>query len=147
MNSQLTAVPLVIVSLSIIFAFPLVHAAGLRTPEATVDAFHEGLRNGDAALALSVLTRDVTVYEMGVIDQSRTAYASAHLQADMKEASSFEQEVLSRRSGGTGDQRWVLSAYRLKNNERVRTMLETAVLRRVGDTWRIAHIHWSYTFE
>jgi len=146
MNTRTITARLVGVILTLVVLVPL-NAAESRTPEETVDAFHEGLRKGDPALALSVLTRDIIVYEMGLVDQSRNAYSTSHLSADMEAAGQFTRKPLSRRSGGTGDQRWVISTYRLRNKDHEWTSLETMVLRRVGGSWRIAHIHWSSKLE
>jgi SnoaL-like domain len=81
-----------------------------------------------------------------VIDASREAYAATHLQADIEAAGQLRRELLNRRSGGTGDLRWLLSTYRLTTNESdpaPLTVVETIILRRTGITWHIEHLHWS----
>jgi ketosteroid isomerase-like protein len=118
-----------------------------RTPEQVVDAFFGGLQAGNAALTLSLLSPDVEVFEMGMIDRSRRDYASNHLPADMSIAAYTQRELVSRRSGGSGDTRWVVSTYRLIENKggetSTMTMAETALLRQAADSWQIAHLHWS----
>ena len=139
---RMFTVPFLVGVLTLSMLAPL-DAAEIRTPQETVDTFHDALRNGDPALALSVLTRDVIVYEMGLVDQSRNAYAASHLPADMKAAAGYKQELLRRRIGGTGDQRWIVSTYRRRSKDLAWTELETIFLRQVGGNWRITHIHWS----
>ncbi len=116
-------------------------------PAQVVDAFHKALEAGDSAAALSHLRRDVVVYEMGLVDRSRNAYFANHLQRDMRGARYYQRELSSRSSGGSGDQRWVLSSYRNTRSEggrsTVHESIETMILRRQGNAWRIVHIHWS----
>src|SRR5262245_16738319 len=119
-----------------------------RTPSEIVDAFHQALSFGDTARALSLLTRELVVYEVGLVDTTLQAYAFAHLPADMNMASQTQWTLQTRRMGGTGDQRWVLSNYRVTgtgaNGEALdQVTLETIILQKVGDDFRIAHIHWS----
>jgi ketosteroid isomerase-like protein len=121
-------------------------AAEPSTPEQTVDAFHKALRAGHRARALSLLSADVLVFEMGMIDVSREAYAATHLQTDIEAAGQMRRELLTRRSGGAGDSRWLLSTYRLSTNgtdPAPLTVVETIILRRTGTTWHIEHLHWS----
>lgn len=111
-----------------------------------MDAFHSALRAGDRALALSLLSPDVLVFEMGMVDVSREAYAATHLQADIEAAGQFRRQLLSRQSGGAGDSRWMLSTYCLSTNENdpaPLTVVETIILRRTRTTWHIEHLHWS----
>src|SRR5262249_53898985 len=74
-----------------------------RTPSEIVDAFHQALGFGDTARALSLLTRELVVYEFGLVDPTLQAYAFAHLPADMNMASQTQWALQTRRMGGTGD--------------------------------------------
>ena len=55
----------------------------------------------------------------------------------------------TRRVGGEGAERWILSSYRVTGTRADgkpidQTTLETAIVRRsVGDQFRIVHLHWS----
>jgi ketosteroid isomerase-like protein len=125
-------------------------AAGqaVRTPAETVDAFHAALRNKDTAAALSLLDRSLVVYEFGVVDPTIEAYAFRHLPFDMDLAVATQWKLESRRAGGEGNERWVLSTYRVTGRQSDgtpidQTTLETVILRRSGDQFRIAHFHWS----
>jgi ketosteroid isomerase-like protein len=123
-------------------------AQSARTPAETVDAFHAALRSRDKAAALSLLDRALVVYESGSVDQSAEAYAAHHLARDMELAATTGWKLLTRRSGGEGDERWVLSRYRITGKRSDGTsfdqnMLETAILRRSDGRFRIVHFHWS----
>lgn len=119
-----------------------------RTPAETVDAFHSALRNKDTAGALSLLDRGLVVYEFGGIDPTVEAYALQHLPYDMDVAVATQWKLQSRRTGGEGGERWVLSTYRVTGKQSDgtpidQTTLETVILRRSGEQFRIVHFHWS----
>ena len=123
-------------------------AQGARTPADAVDAFHAALRNKDTAAALSLLDRGLVVYEFGVVDPTVEAYALQHLRFDIDVAAATRWALESRRVGGEGNERWVLSSYRVTGAQADGTpidqiTLETAILRRAGDSFRIVHLHWS----
>jgi len=124
-------------------------AAQDRSPAEIVDAFHGALRAGDTARALSLLDREIIVFEFGVADLKLEAYALTHLPIDMDLAARTRWELQTRRVAGSGEQRWVLSVYRVTGPAEAdkpavdQTMAETIILRRIGDGLRIAHIHWS----
>ena len=123
-------------------------AQGARIPSDAVDAFHAALRNKDTAGALSLLDRGLVVFEFGVADPTAEAYAFQHLPFDIDVAAATQWKLENRRVGGEGNDRWVLSTYHV-NGIQVdgkaidQTLLETAILRRTGDTFRIVHLHWS----
>ena len=119
-----------------------------RTPAEVVDAFHAALRNKDTAAALSLLDRGLVVYEFGTVDMTVEAYAFRHLPFDMDVAVATRWKLETRRVGGEGNDRWVLSTYRVTgtrpNGAAIDlTMLETVILRRSGEQFRIVHFHWS----
>jgi len=122
--------------------------AQARTPAETVDAFHAALRNKDTAAALSLLDRGLVVYEFGGVDPTVEAYALQHLPYDMDVAVATQWKLQSRRTGGEGGERWVLSTYRVSGKQSDgtpidQTTLETVILRRSGEQFRIVHFHWS----
>ena len=123
-------------------------AQGARTPAETVDAFHAALRAQDTAGALSLLDRGLVVYEFGGVDPTVEAYALNHLPFDMDAAAATQWKLETRRSGGEGNERWVLSSYRVTGKQSDgapidQTTLETVILRRSGTQFRIVHFHWS----
>jgi ketosteroid isomerase-like protein len=116
-------------------------------PAATVDAFHAALAAGDRDAAFALLAEDLTVFESGFAERSREEYAAQHLGADMEFSAATEREVVSRANGEAGDAAWLLTEARSTGTFRDREIsslgLETMVLRREPDGWRIVHIHWS----
>jgi len=122
--------------------------AQARTPSETVDAFHAALRAEDTAGALSLLDRGLVVYEFGVVDPTVEAYGLRHLPFDMDVAVATQWKLESRRAGGEGGERWVLSTYKVTGKQSDgtpidQTTLETVILRRSGEQFRIVHFHWS----
>jgi ketosteroid isomerase-like protein len=122
--------------------------AQVRTPAETVDAFHAALRNKDTAGALSLLDRGLVVFEFGTADPTVEAYALRHLPFDMDVAVATRWKLETRKLGGEGGERWVLSTYRVTGSQPDGkpidlAMLETVILRRSGDAFRIVHFHWS----
>lgn len=136
-------------SIAIIFMTLAACGEAPRSPQQVVDDFHQALSQSDSALALSLLARDVVVFESGQSDPTRDTYASAHLPADMNVAAQTQWSLVSRLAGGAGEERWVLSAYQVKGRvdgvSMNRVYLETAMLREVGGAFRIIHLHWSST--
>jgi ketosteroid isomerase-like protein len=123
-------------------------AQGARIPADAVDAFHAALRGRDTAAALSMLDRSLVVYEFGTVDPTAEAYAFRHLPLDMDIAAATRWKLLTRRTGGEGDERWVLSTYRVTGRQSDgtpidQTTLETVILRRAAGVFRIVHFHWS----
>ena len=123
-------------------------AQGARTPIEAVDAFHAALRNKDTAGALSLLDRSLVVFEFGAVDPTAEGYAFRHLPFDMDLAVAARWKLETRRVGGEGNERWVLSTYRVTGKQSDgtpidQTTLETVILRRAGELFRIVHFHWS----
>ena len=123
-------------------------AQGTRLPAEAVDAFHAALRNKDTAGALSLLDRGLVVFEFGAVDPTVESYAFRHLPLDMDLAVAASWKLETRRVGGEGNERWVLSTYRVTGKQADgtpidQTTLETAILRRSGELFRIVHLHWS----
>ncbi|MGD9738808.1 MAG: nuclear transport factor 2 family protein [Bauldia sp.] len=130
-----------------LFAFSAA-AQDATTPTGAVDGFHSALRIGDTAAAISLLARDLVVYEFGIVDPTLEAYAFQHLPLDMDMAGATTWTVQERQLGGTGETRWVLTTYRVTGVDAIgdpidHTVMETAVVVRTGDLFRIAHLHWS----
>lgn len=112
-----------------------------------VDAFHAALETGDTAAALALMSDDVMIFEEGRAERSRAEYASHHLEADAAYAAASES-TLSRRGGrASGDMAWIVSEGQTMgqagNSATGRLTVETMILKRGPDGWRIQHIHWS----
>jgi ketosteroid isomerase-like protein len=126
----------------------LAWSQGQRIPADAVDAFHEALKKMDTAAALSLLDRELVVYEFGVVDPTVEAYAFQHLPFDIDVAAASTWNIESRRVGGEGDVRWVLTSYHVTGRQADgspidQTTLETMILRRTSGLFRIVHMHWS----
>lgn len=125
-----------------------VWAQTVKLPADAVDGFHAALKRKDTAGALSHLDRALVVFEFGKTDATIEAYALSHLPGDIDMAAIADWSLQARRVGGSGNERWVLSTYRISGKRPDgkaidQVMLETAIVRRVGDSFRIVHLHWS----
>ena len=129
----------------------LVGAAWAQTaklPADAVDGFHAALKHKDTGGALSYLDRSLVVFEFGVADPTVEAYALSHLLRDIDMAAVSDWTLQARRVGGSGNERWVLSTYhvtgKLPDGKPIdEVMQETAIVRLVGNSFRIVHLHWS----
>ena len=119
-----------------------------KLPADAVDGFRAALKRKDTGGALSFLDRSLVVFEFGVTDPTVEAYALSHLPSDIDMAAVSDWTLQARRVGGSGDERWVLSTYhvtgKLPDGKPIDQMMqETAIVRRVGESFRIVHLHWS----
>ena len=131
----------------------LVGAAWAQTaklPADAVDGFRAALKRKDTGGALSYLDRSLVVFEFGITDPTVEAYALSHLPGDIDMAAVSDWTLQARRVGGSGNgnERWVLSTYhvtgKLPDGKAIdEVMQETAIVRLVGDSFRIVHLHWS----
>lgn len=142
-----TAIRVFAVAALALLSFPA-WCAGERIPADAVDAFHAALKKKDTAAALSLLDRDLVVFEFGVVDPTVQAYAFAHLPFDIDVAAVSQWDIQTRRVGGEGDIRWVLTSYHVTGKQADgspidQTTLETMILRRTSGLFRIVHMHWS----
>lgn len=128
-------------------ATPLARNEAPGSAAAAVDEFHAALAAGDREGALARLDREVVIFEGGGAEMSREEYAGHHLGGDMEFVRAVKTEVVGRQAHTEGDMAWVLT--RTHTNGRLRDRdidvdgVETMVLRRSGDQWRIVHVHWS----
>ena len=114
---------------------------------ATVDAFHAALRRGDTGSAAALLTDDALIFEEGRAERSKAEYSARHLGADAEYSKAVPSERVRRIGDAAGDMAWIATEGRSKGRFRGadvnRVTDDTRVLRRIGGTWRIVHIHWS----
>jgi hypothetical protein len=124
-----------------------------RTPTATdaaagvVDAFHSALAKGDGKAALALLDDQVQIYEQGWVERSKSEYAAKHLESDMKFSAATTQSQTARTGAVVGDLAYISTEGRTAGKFEGKAVdsitLETAVLHRASDGWRIVHVHWS----
>lgn len=140
-------------SLALSFASTRAHAQTARSDSAnvaaTIERFHGSLAAGDSAAALALLADDVTILESGDVE-TRDAYRSHHLGADI----AFARAVPNVRTVGrvvvSGDAAWVSATSVTKGQFNGRDVnsagAELVVLtrdRRAPNGWSIRAIHWS----
>jgi ketosteroid isomerase-like protein len=122
-------------------------AQSARGPAAIVDAFHSALRRGDTAAAAAMLANDALIFEEGGAERSKAEYVAKHLPADAAFSKAVRSQVTRRAGHSDGTLAWIATEGRIsgafKGKPVERTTTETMVLRRMGSTWRIVHIHWS----
>jgi len=122
------------------------YSADSASAVAAVGRYHEALRTGDRAAALSMLDSSAVILESGELE-SRQEYIDHHLAADM----AFAKAVASRREVNAvmvrGSMAWVASTSRSTGTFRDRPIdsdgAELMVLSRGSRGWKIAAIHWS----
>jgi ketosteroid isomerase-like protein len=130
-----------------VFALPAL-AAPVAPDEAAniVSQFHEALKRGDANVAIAQLSADALIYESGYAETHEN-YLAHHLQADIEFAKQTTRKVTATTSQ-CGETLCVLmqesettGSYKGKLVQSIG--VETSVLVRAGDTWKIQHVHWS----
>lgn len=116
-------------------------------PAEVVDLFHQALKEGRTDQALLQMSPDAVVYETGYAERSRDHYASGHVQNDARFSSRTTSKLVRRETWAEGDTACVMSQYQVDGefggDKVALEQTETMVLRRNGNLWRIAHIHWS----
>ena len=122
-------------------------SASARGAAATVDQFHAALHRGDTRAASALLAEDALIFESGGVERSKAEYAAHHLAADAEFARSVSS-VLMRRSGHASQGlAWVASEGRTSGTYKGKPLdlqtMETMLLRRTANGWKIVHIHWS----
>ena len=114
---------------------------------AFVDAWHKALRSASEDAVLAGLAPEVTIFESGEAEMSRDEYAAHHLRADMEYAAATTTTVRARSVVEIGSGVLVLSQTTTSGTFRGKQVngrgVETMVVERSGETWRIRHIHWS----
>lgn len=113
---------------------------------AVVTGFKDALRSGDGEAAVRHLHSDVRVFEGGH-SETLEEYRSGHLAADMRFLSAVETATTWESVEVEGDLALYLSRNHTTGTVGDREIdaqgVETMVLRRTDDGWRILHIHWS----
>ena len=122
-------------------------AQSLKDASAAVDAFHAALARADATAALALLDDSVQIFEQGEVERSRSEYASQHLPSDIEFSRTTQSMQTSRSGAADGDFAYVMSERKTAgryNNKDIKVIgIETMVLYRKPDGWRIVHVHWS----
>ncbi|MCY7280728.1 MAG: nuclear transport factor 2 family protein [Sphingomonas bacterium] len=118
-----------------------------REAAAVVDAFHAALGRGDTDGAAALLDPNVLIYESGRAERSKAEYAAHHLPADAIFAKAIRRTVTRRSGRADGSSAWLTTEATSKGKYKDKAIdsvgVETMVLKRIDQTWRIVHIHWS----
>ena len=112
-----------------------------------VDAFNRALVTGDKTAALALLDDDVSIFEQGWVERSKSNYASEHLESDVEFSKAVTSTRTARSGSIVGDLAYLTTEGkfngRFKDKDVNQVSIETMVLKKVQDQWRIVHIHWS----
>lgn len=113
---------------------------------ATVQAFHDALKNGDRAAAMALLAIDAQILEGGH-RETRDQYERGHLGADIdfaKAVPSTKGAFIVRQEGNVA---WTSSVSRstgrMHSTDVDTEGAELMVLVKEGEQWKIRAIHWS----
>jgi len=121
-------------------------AADPAAARSVVEDFHRALVEADSGRVLALLHPDAIIYEAGHAETVEE-YRAGHLAADIRFAAASEREVLDEQSVVLGDAVVYLSESHVRGTIGEREIdsrgVETMVLVRDADGWRIRHIHWS----
>jgi hypothetical protein len=108
--------------------------------------FHGALAAGDSARALELLHPEVRIHEQGVAE-TLAEYRDHHLAADIRFAAQVSRELLREEVvPGMGVMVYLSESRatgRVGEREIDARTVETAILVRTPEGWRIRHLHWS----
>ena len=121
---------------------------GLKTDAAqAVISFHEAINKGDSDRARSYLDDAIIIFEGGGVERSADEYASHHMLSDMAFLKNLTITSLEHQVKVDGNMAVSISRSKMqgvfKDKEIDMNSMETLVLKRVKDKWKIIHIHWS----
>ncbi|MED5523717.1 MAG: nuclear transport factor 2 family protein [Pseudomonadota bacterium] len=128
---------------------PMVIQSGLDGEAARAAiAFQQALRDGDAEAVRRLLADDVHIYEGKGVEHSADEYAHHHMPGDMAFLKSMSFTPLEHKVREAGDMAYSVAKTRLQGRYKGKDIdlisVETLVLARTGNSWKIVHIHWSH---
>lgn len=113
----------------------------------TAERFNKALQAGDFKTVAAILDPDVLILESGGAERNRQQYLDHHASADAKFLKDAQIQPVHRIARRHGDLVWIggESEIHTHRDNKPLTLLsaETMILKRVGDSWHIVHIHWS----
>jgi len=122
-------------------------AEGMMGPTAIANALYPALQSGDVEAVNKLLADDVLIIEGGHAQTSKAEYMGGHMKADMAFVPNMTREILGTNSGQGGDRAWVVTHSRTFGSYKGKDYDEMGrsffLLRRDGDTWKIAVIEWA----
>jgi ketosteroid isomerase-like protein len=139
----------VVVALCVVLSAP---ASAQQPPQeeaavrAVASAFSQALASGDSTAALALLHDEVVIFEGGSWE-TLEHYRSGHLRADMRFLQATKQEALRDVVSISGDLALLTRESSTTGTVGERAIdsigVETMILVRTPDGWKIRHIHWS----
>jgi uncharacterized membrane protein/ketosteroid isomerase-like protein len=122
--------------------------SGLETQAAkTVIAFHKALISGNAEAARPHLNEAIVIFEGGGVERSAEEYASHHMLSDMSFLKELKITSLEHQVNVNGNMAVSMSRSQMQgvfNDKEIDIQsMETIVLNKVNEQWKIIHIHWS----
>jgi mono/diheme cytochrome c family protein/ketosteroid isomerase-like protein len=116
-------------------------------PVGAAEALHDAMSAGDAARVQSLLDPEVMIMEGGNVERSLSEYAAHHLPADLKFMKGLTYRLERQTGDSSGDLAWVANEAALTGSSGGKPVTlvstETLVLKNVGGSWKVVHIHWS----
>lgn len=113
----------------------------------TVAQLHTALISSDESTIKNIMAKDVLIFEGAGAERSLEEYASHHMKSDMKFLRSMDIELLERNIMVEGDiaisssRSKIKGTYKGKEFEKI--SIETLVLSKREDGWKIVRVHWS----
>jgi hypothetical protein len=112
-----------------------------------ITEFHNALKLGDKTKARSLLGDNIIVFEGGSVESSADEYANHHMLSDMKYLAKIKTEVLTHNVKIVGDIAHSMSQTKSTGQVEGKYInsegLESMVLQKNNNKWKIVHIHWS----
>ena len=116
-------------------------------PTYAINIFHAALTSGDEQTVMAALAPEVLIFESGGAERSRAEYASHHMKSDMAFLAQMGRDVIGQNATVQENTAWIVTESRLygryKEKDIDQVSIETAVLERGVDGWKIVHLHWS----
>lgn len=114
---------------------------------AAVQQFHQALAAGERDNALNYLDDSVMIYESGHKEKSKAEYAAHHLDSDIAFSREVARKVTATSRITHGDYETVLQETESSGSYKGKAVhlvgLETMLLKKTDQGWKIQHIHWS----
>lgn len=112
-----------------------------------ITEFHRAIKLGHKRKARSLLDDNVTIFEGAHVEKSADEYANHNMIADMKYLAKVKTEILTHSVKVIGDVAYSMSQTKSTGQVKGKYInsegLESMVLQKNNNKWKIVHIHWS----
>ncbi len=122
--------------------------SGLNSESAeVVRKFHQALKGADVDTVRKILADDVIIFEGGGVERSLDEYAEHHMQADFAFTKEMQITLLEHHVKENANTAISMSRSHMKGRYKDKEIdgksMETLLLRKTAEQWKIIHIHWS----